>query len=734
MMAIPICRRLFKQYVTRAFSFAAARAGNNNEAKIAITAMTTSNSIRVNARATNFARHKEDGCAKLSILMRLFATSSLFVVVGFICQLSSAHSFGAAIWTNLNDGLWRIPTNWNGGNPPRISLGSTYITNSGTKTVTIDAETPITNLFINGLNVWAPAGATNTLFLRDVGTNMPLVVSNQTLTVANRGALRITNSSLVVTGNFISFNVWAGTVTLDSGLILAREEPISSNVTVVTRIGRTNTATLTINGGEMYATRLLLGESPGSQFARSRGVLNMNGGLLTVAAEFSIGDALSCTGQVNMTGGEINALDQGTNVTRVGDFGRGELTVSNAVFNVGNVSVARHDGAIGIVTLQPGGKYAGSDDLSIGRFSGATGLVHVAGGMLAISNNPIYVGREGNGQLVVSNGLLIAEDIRVTTEATNTSIGAFRVAGGMALLSSNLLLGNQLFTNGSVFVSGGELVITNRSGVAALNIQSGTATISGGTTVVDQILVTNALGRLVLVGGTMRSKHTAVDNGMPFTIGDGVTPAEFVLEGGTHSFANGLVISPNAVMSGCGTIVGSVVNNGTLSVTNCSNGGLPSITQQPSSLTVTQGGTTIFSVVANGDPPLSYQWRRGVPGPDATDIPAGVNSSLTITNAQSSDAGSYHVLVTNLSGAVTSSVVTLRVLVPNQIVISPTLDQQLVFNFTSVTGLNYTLEFKNTLDEGPWSPLQTISGTGASLSITNFITNAPTRFFRLRVE
>jgi len=34
----------------------------------------------------------------------------------------------------------------------------------------------------------------------------------------------------------------------------------------------------------------------------------------------------------------------------------------------------------------------------------------------------------------------------------------------------------------------------------------------------------------------------------------------------------------------------------------------PSITQQPVSLTVTQGTTATFNVVANGDPPLRYQW------------------------------------------------------------------------------------------------------------------------------
>ena len=48
-MAIPICRRLFVQVVRAALSLALAKAGNNMAAKMAMMAMTTSNSMSVNA-------------------------------------------------------------------------------------------------------------------------------------------------------------------------------------------------------------------------------------------------------------------------------------------------------------------------------------------------------------------------------------------------------------------------------------------------------------------------------------------------------------------------------------------------------------------------------------------------------------------------------------------------------------------------------------------------------------
>ena len=62
------------------------------------------------------------------------------------------------------------------------------------------------------------------------------------------GALTITNSALVITGSFLSFNLWAGSAVLESGSIVVRDQPARTNTTVFTRIGRTNAASLTIKG------------------------------------------------------------------------------------------------------------------------------------------------------------------------------------------------------------------------------------------------------------------------------------------------------------------------------------------------------------------------------------------------------------------------------------------------------------------------------------------------------
>ena len=82
----------------------------------------------------------------------------------------------------------------------------------------------------------------------------------------------------------------------------------------------------------------------------------------------------------------------------------------------------------------------------------------------------------------------------------------------------------------------------------------------------------------------------------------------------------------------------------------------PAITDQPDNVTVSQGQPATFSVSATGTAPLSYQWRK-----NNVNIAGATSATLTITSAQSSDAGNYQVVVSNAAGSVTSGIATLTV-------------------------------------------------------------------------
>ena len=76
----------------------------------------------------------------------------------------------------------------------------------------------------------------------------------------------------------------------------------------------------------------------------------------------------------------------------------------------------------------------------------------------------------------------------------------------------------------------------------------------------------------------------------------------------------------------------------------------PTITTQPQSQTIAIGGSVTFTVSANGLSPLSYQWMK-----DGSAISGSTASTLTLSNIQSGNAGTYTVVVTNSVGNVTSN-------------------------------------------------------------------------------
>ena len=83
---------------------------------------------------------------------------------------------------------------------------------------------------------------------------------------------------------------------------------------------------------------------------------------------------------------------------------------------------------------------------------------------------------------------------------------------------------------------------------------------------------------------------------------------------------------------------------------------LPRITSQPSSYSVSVGANITNKVGAMATPAPSYQWCL-----NGAALAGRTESTLVLTNVQPTNAGAYTVLVTNLTGAVTSRVVTLTV-------------------------------------------------------------------------
>jgi len=66
--------------------------------------------------------------------------------------------------------------------------------------------------------------------------------------------------------------------------------------------------------------------------------------------------------------------------------------------------------------------------------------------------------------------------------------------------------------------------------------------------------------------------------------------------------------------------------------------------------------------------------------------------------------------------------------------VAKTASLNVILSFDSLPGKDYLIEFKDSLADSAWQPLQTIPGDGSTITITNSSTAAAHRFSRLSVE
>jgi hypothetical protein len=156
----------------------------------------------------------------------------------------------------------------------------------------------------------------------------------------------------------------------------------------------------------------------------------------------------------------------------------------------------------------------------------------------------------------------------------------------------------------------------------------------------------------------------------------------------------------------------------------------PSITAQPTNVTVATGSNVTFQVSATGSAPLGYTWTF-----NGATVAGGTSNSLLLVNVQLSQAGNYAAIVSNAAGSVTSSAAILRILdSPTLAGISRSGNLVSVW-FPSVTGLNYTLESKDSLDAPNWTAIPPgLQGSGNILVLQDTNAILPSRFYRVRCE
>jgi hypothetical protein len=154
----------------------------------------------------------------------------------------------------------------------------------------------------------------------------------------------------------------------------------------------------------------------------------------------------------------------------------------------------------------------------------------------------------------------------------------------------------------------------------------------------------------------------------------------------------------------------------------------PTLTGQPQDQSVFVGETATFSVTADGTAPLQYQWSLNL-----TNLPGANTATLTLNNAQATNAGTYSVTVTNAAGSKASDSAKLTV-APGPLLGSPTVSGGVVtLIFEALPKHNYEVQFLPSLLTGNW---QTFTNVPAPPVSTNIVLSDPAsasqRFYRLK--
>jgi len=149
----------------------------------------------------------------------------------------------------------------------------------------------------------------------------------------------------------------------------------------------------------------------------------------------------------------------------------------------------------------------------------------------------------------------------------------------------------------------------------------------------------------------------------------------------------------------------------------------PTAVTDPKSVSSCPGTAVSFSVTANGEGTLTYQWYHGsTPLSDGGSVSGATSAQLQISAIESSDSGSYTVTVTGACDAATSRAATLTVKAPTAITAQP--EAVSVYSgdtasFSVTASGEGTLTYQWSHGSTPLSDGDRVSGaTGAQLQIT----------------
>ena len=369
-----------------------------------------------------------------------------------------------------------------------------------------------------------------------------VVLSNGTLTVAD---ILVSTNDTRANGVFLGLaSGSAGDVTIARGklealelLTLGDESGSTGSVWVsdgqlvigtndyLMTIGNNGVGQLTLSNGQVMASYVIVANGPGS-----RGILKVAGGTGTCSRALSIGVAQGATGTVLVTGGQLAVTNY---PVIVGDYGVGQMTVSDGTVRARTVVVGHNNGSQGTLMIS-GGNTSVTSNLVAGAYSNATGVIHITGGELDITNQfgtgQLVVGQIGSGVFTQEGGTVVVDQLLAikgtnsivsfcsgtfnTRSTTVSNTQTFAVGDGLGSATYHLLGGVHSFADGLRVRSNAFLIGCGTiSGNVVIDPGGTVLTDCGGTLTFTGAITNNGVMRAIN-GSTLESQGLVVNNGL----------------------------------------------------------------------------------------------------------------------------------------------------------------------------------------------------------------------------
>ncbi len=420
------------------------------------------------------------------------ALRSSRLVLGFACLslCSTTHAqFSSDFQTNVISG---VTSNWSGD----------YVVGSNTVFDLLRIE--------NGgvLSVAVTYPGSISVGYEPFATNNSLIVSGSSLMTSDFGIIHVGHSgsgnSLVVSNGatvtssagFVGYNGGADNnrvVVTGKGSVWRNDSDL-----VVGELGSSNS--LVISDGGVVLGGGFVGDEYGPTFN--------NSALVTGSGSVWSNGAINI-GPWGM-GNSLVVSNGGVVISSYGNLGGNDLdTTNNTITVVGNGSLwqsssgVRIDGSGNQLTVADGGAVVAASVFMFNVWPNPGNAVQVLGGSLIVLNGSMTIPQAGIGTLTISNGIVQAENI-ILANFQNGTEGTLTMASGSLLVQSGMVVGyGGCSATGTVVITGGTGAVTNAAHSAVLEVRSGTLTQTGGTLLIDTLVITNACGRFVHSGGVL---------------------------------------------------------------------------------------------------------------------------------------------------------------------------------------------------------------------------------------